>query len=292
MIFLAGTDPHDLTLATLRDALKREIEARPHLQALRQFNHYVIGELNKCYELQGMSLKGRKLLDLGASIHGYALEEALDLGVALYEGIDLDVARHWGISPVEIAGPNGSMGCLREMNAEALDYPEGTFDCLVSISTFEHFLNPDRVLKEMFRVLKPGGWALVTTEPIWSAWHGHHIHHFGELRDVLPPWGHLYLSKAQMADVLARQPWPADVPIDREEALHWIYDGDGINRFDIHRLKAYFAESPFQTDWFVPLFNPPPAAPAAAAAEYLSGVLPYSAEELLTCGLTFMLSKP
>ena len=281
----SGPEPRRLTLETLHGILQSEVDAHPHLGDLRNFNHFLVGELNKCF-----ALPGQTLLDLGASIHGYALEAALNHGVTLYEGIDLDVTRHWGASSVEIAGPDGRTGRLRQMNAERLNYPDGTFDCLMSISTFEHFHQPDCVLEEMFRVLRPGGVALVTTEPIWTGSYGHHLHHFGAVSDLVPPWGHLFLSKEQMQAVLDRQPWPADAPVDRAGALHWIYDGDGINRHSIHRLKAYFADSPFETDWLVPLIDPIPPE-RAAVAEYLSHILPYSAEELHTRGLSLLLRK-
>ena len=281
----SGHEPRRLTLDTLRATSQSEVQAYPHLGGLRDFNHFLVGELNKCFPVAGCAL-----LDLGASVHGYALEAALDLGVARYEGIDLDVVRHWGASPVEVSAPDGRLGRLQQMNAEGLDFPDASFDCLMSISTFEHFHHPDAVLAEMFRVLRPGGAALITTEPIWTGSYGHHLHHFGAVSDLVPPWGHLFLSKEQMAAVLDRQTWPADAPVDRAGALHWIYDGDGINRLDIRRLKAFFAASPFDTEWLVPLIDPVPP-DRAAVADYLARVLPYTPEELHTRGLSLFLRK-
>ncbi len=277
--------PRRLTLDALRGLLQDEEAAAPHLGGLRSFNHFLVGELDKCRALPGCTM-----LDLGASIHGYALEGALDRGVALYEGIDFDVVRHWGEDSVEITGPDGRLGRLRQMNAEQLDFPNASFDCLLSISTFEHFHHPDRVLAEMFRVLRPGGVALVSFEPIWTCSYGHHLHHFGALSDLVPPWSHLFLSEEQMRAVLARQPWPADAPVDLDGALQWTYHGDGINRHDIRRLKTYFEQSPFEIDWLCPLPDEAPPERAAVAA-YLARVLPYTAEELLTRGLSLLLRK-
>ena len=274
-----------MTLDALRGLIAGEVEAHPHLGELRDFNRLLVGELDKCFPVAG-----RALLDLGASIHGYALEAALDRGVVLYEGIDLDVVRHWGVSPMEVAGPEGRAGRLRAMNAEQLEFADASFDCLMSISTFEHFHHPDVVLNEMFRVLRPGGAVLVTTEPVWTGSYGHHLHHFGAVSDLVPPWGHLFLSKDQMRAALARRDWPADAPVDREAALHWIYDGSDINRHSLGRLKSFFAESPFEIEWLVPLIDPVPPERAAVAA-YLAGILPYSADDLLTRGLSLLLRK-
>ena len=274
-----------LTLEVLRDRLADEEKSHPHLQGLRQFNHVLVGELNKSCALEGCSM-----LDLGASIHGYALESALDHGAAVYEGIDFDVTRHWGSPHVEIAGSDGRLGRLRQMNAERLDFPDASFDCLLSISTFEHFHHPDRVLAEMFRVLKPDGVALVSFEPIWTCSYGHHLHHLGAVSDLVPPWSHLFLTKEQMHELLARQPWPADAAVDLAGVLEWTYRGEGINRLDIRQLKAFFEKSPFETDWICALADDAPPE-RRAVADYLSRVLPYTAEELLTRGLSLLLRK-
>ena len=142
----------------------------------------------------------------------------------------------------------------------------------------------------MFRVLRPGGVALVSFEPVWTASYGHHLHHFGAVSDLVPPWTHLFLSKDQMRAVLDRQAWPADAPIDRAEALDWIYDGDGINRYTLSQLRKYFEGSRFEIDWLVPLVDESTVEQEAVAA-YLARSLPYSAAEMLTRGLSLLLRK-
>ena len=56
---------------------------------------------------------------------------------------------------------------VRKMDALALDFGDGTFDFTFSLSSLEHFGRRDmklRSLREMHRVLKPGGVAVLTTE--------------------------------------------------------------------------------------------------------------------------------
>jgi SAM-dependent methyltransferase len=44
-----------------------------------------------------------------------------------------------------------------QMDAGALDFPENGFDFVYSLSVFEHLEDPERVAREVARVLKPGG---------------------------------------------------------------------------------------------------------------------------------------
>ena len=45
----------------------------------------------------------------------------------------------------------------RKMDAEKMDFPDNHFDFVICRSLLHHLENPDRGLKEMYRVLKPGG---------------------------------------------------------------------------------------------------------------------------------------
>lgn len=270
----------------LQARLAHEVAEHPHLSAIQGYNRAMVGELAKACDL-----KNKSLLDLGASVHGFALAAALEAGVATYEGIDFDLTRHWGTPSVEFAGPAaGQVGRMQQMNAEALAFPDECFDCLLTISTFEHFLRPDAVLNEMCRVLRRGGVALVSFEPVWTAFYGHHLHHFGTLSELVPPWSHLLLTEEEMRAMLRRQPWPADAPIDPEAALRWIYHGDGINRFSLGELKTYFAESPLEIVWMQPLADDRTER-LAPVAHYLARLLPYTADDLLTLGLSLLLRK-
>jgi SAM-dependent methyltransferase len=57
---------------------------------------------------------------------------------------------------------------VRCENLEALTFQDGTFDVFVTQDVLEHVLNPEKVLGEIARVLKPGG-AHVFTVP-WYYW--------------------------------------------------------------------------------------------------------------------------
>lgn len=80
---------------------------------------------------------------------------------------------------------------------EGLAFPDGNFDVVVSIEGVEHFENPSFFMREIFRVLKPGGVAVVSTpnvNSLWSRWEsfrrGFHCH-FQPTGDTEKASGHL-----------------------------------------------------------------------------------------------------
>src|SRR5438270_6364375 len=46
---------------------------------------------------------------------------------------------------------------FRQMDAEALDLPDASFDVVMSAFALGHIPRPERAVAEMFRVLRPGG---------------------------------------------------------------------------------------------------------------------------------------
>lgn len=70
------------------------------------------------------------------------------ISMDVYEGKDIDVV--------------GS--------ADAVPFPDGTFDSVVSTQVFEHVKFPEKCAQEAYRVLKPGGIALITV-PQWNELH-------------------------------------------------------------------------------------------------------------------------
>lgn len=249
---------------------------RELLDAIRAYNHSIIEALHRI-----RSLSGSRLLDVGASPHGYAMERALAHGVREYVGIGLDIGE-----PFRLQTPTGA-GELRYMNAEALDFEDGVFDAIVSMSTFEHIGDLDRCLREFHRVLKPGGGALISFEPIWSCSYGHHLHHLGDAARVVPDWAHLLWTRDEMSEHL-RKCWPADAPWSAAEACAWVYDGDGLNRKGIREVLAILEAAPLAVDWVSPMVDTERDPDQLSAAAAKTGL---TRDELMTKGLSAFLTK-
>ena len=104
--------PTTQTLAAYKTAIDAAHTAQPNrdmLDRIRSHNHFVVDQMHAI-----RSLKGRVLLDIGASTWGYALERALEQGAALYVGIGLEMA-----TSQYVLGDDGNVGLLLNMDAAA-----------------------------------------------------------------------------------------------------------------------------------------------------------------------------
>ncbi len=134
------------------------VGTRPSLGLVRGYNHAMIDALAAC-----IPLAGRRFLDIGASAHGFALESALAKGVAAYTGMGLGI---W--EPLEVRH-QGAVGRLVTAYGEALPLEADSVDVAMTLSTFEHFSDGAAVLREIHRVLCPGGTLFVNFQPVWTS---------------------------------------------------------------------------------------------------------------------------
>jgi SAM-dependent methyltransferase len=83
-----------------------------------------------------------------------------DLTVGVdFEGAALARAHRRGIAAVAV-----------DLNQKAsLPFPEASFDCIHAGEIIEHLFSPDALLREIHRLLKPSGYAVITT-PNLASW--------------------------------------------------------------------------------------------------------------------------
>lgn len=76
------------------------------------------------------------------------------------------------------------------------ELPEASFDEILSRDSFEHYEDPEAILRDVKRLLKPGGRLRVQFGPTW--YHPHGVHMFFMFNR---PWPHLFFSEKTIMNV-------------------------------------------------------------------------------------------
>jgi ubiquinone/menaquinone biosynthesis C-methylase UbiE len=103
---------------------------------------------------------GERVLEVGCG-RGFLTKALADLGV---DAVGVDANPH--------AAEHAVTDRVSTMGAEALDFPDGSFDKVVSVHAIEHIPDLTGALGEMARVLRPGGRAMFIypAEPVKGIW--------------------------------------------------------------------------------------------------------------------------
>ena len=108
-------------------------------------------------------VRGARLLDLGCNDGAFTVELAERIGAADLHGVELvdELATRASERGVEVIG--------HDLN-EPLPYPESSFDVVHSNQVIEHVVKTDVFVREIARVLRPSGYALLSTNNL-ASWH-------------------------------------------------------------------------------------------------------------------------
>jgi SAM-dependent methyltransferase len=155
------------------------------------------------------SFQGLRLLDAGCGA-GAFVEEAARRGADV-RGIEYqeDKVEDW-----ERRHPGD--GRVQRGDLAALDFPDASFDAVLNNEVLEHVPDDKLALREMARVLKPGGLLFLFTPnrfyPVES--HGYILRHSGEhvsgMRGPFLPWLPIALAERRVR-FWARNYWPGQL---------------------------------------------------------------------------------
>lgn len=103
------------------------------------------------------ALQGKKVLEIGVGIGSHA--QLLAERAASYTGIDItEYAAQATSERLKLFGLRGE---VFQMDAEQMTFPDATFNTIWSWGVIHHSSNTQRIVREMHRVLKPGGEAII-----------------------------------------------------------------------------------------------------------------------------------
>jgi SAM-dependent methyltransferase len=122
-------------------------------------------------------LAGHSLADLGCGPGFYT--EALRRRGATVIPVDND--------PAELSLPGGSPEGALIADASNLPLPDGSVDGVLCSNLLEHTPDAEAVLREVARILRPGGWAYVSWTNWYSPWGGHDMTPYHYLGSRLGP---------------------------------------------------------------------------------------------------------
>lgn len=194
--------------------------------------------LLKLMEMGGVTLlRGKKILEIGGN-------GDMAVGKTLY---------NWSGKKITVVTPDPELhqNVLDDQKfelvlrgAEDTQLPDSSFDLIYGCAILEHVLEFERMFRECFRLLKPGGHLLLQGGPHWHSRIGHHLFIVNAEMDYrfsgnnpVPDFGHLYLSKDEMDIKLADQGIPQS---HREVIIRQIYDDTSLNRAYLENiLKAF-----------------------------------------------------
>lgn len=108
----------------------------------------------------GLLQRGHRILEIGSG-RGALLQELRARGLDAI-GVETSADR--------IEETRARFGPLpvQQSSGVALPFPDDSFDIVLSFDVFEHIPGSDEHLREVRRVLKPGGWYLLQTPSKWS----------------------------------------------------------------------------------------------------------------------------
>ncbi len=113
-------------------------------------------------------------------------------------------------------------------SAEAIPYPNDTFDCVLANNVMEHLPAPETVYQEVYRVLKPGGHFLFKTPNKW--------HYMPLIARCTPLWFHQYINRKRGRH--AEDTFPTKYLANSVARIRTLAEGSGMHVQSIEAVEG------------------------------------------------------
>lgn len=132
-----------------------------------------------------------------------------------------------GIDPEEEIYKNPYLDEAKQLDiiSNKIPYEDNTFDMVFSDNVMEHIQNPDLVLSEVFRVLKPGGCFLYKTPNKW--------HYMPIIARLTPTWFHRFYNKLRGRDEIDTFPTVYKLNSTGDLKIHASISGLSVKRIQL-----------------------------------------------------------
>jgi SAM-dependent methyltransferase len=161
-------------------------------------------------------------------------DRVLDAGCGTGKFFGMDFARKIGCQLVGVdlrqdLGANSEIdfGVRAELNR--LPFSDGSFDVVNCRLVIEHVDFPDTVLKEFYRVLKPGGRLAIFTPNL--------LHYFGAAASLTPHWFHVWFN-SRVRGFSDEDIFPTRYRANTRRRLGKLFLKSGFNRADINMVEG------------------------------------------------------
>lgn len=179
----------------------------------------------------GLDVRGKDVLEIGCGHGGIACFLAVN-GAKSVVGIDIN-DKNLGIAKKVKAKIEHDLGganipvTFTYANAASTGFPDESYDIIIADNVFEHFSEPETVLKECYRLLRKGGIVSVPSLPSYYSKYGLHLKIGFKV-----PWANLLFSERTICKVVG-------ILAERDASLLNFYPGVKDNPRFVRDLRAF-----------------------------------------------------
>jgi SAM-dependent methyltransferase len=183
--------------------------------------------------------KNKKILELGCGFGGLSLDLAFS-GAQKVVGLEID-PKDIGVARANLQKNHPELiDIIQFEQVDIADFPEADFDMVVSKDVFEHVDDLEKVLGEIKKRLKVGGYLYAGFGPLWNSPYGFHGDYEGWNFKNKYPWGHLLVKPGKIVE---QYNTTSSTPIYSLMNL-------GLNQFSLSEYQKIIQESGLSVNFF------------------------------------------